>query len=139
MFFGINIILWSKLNGRPIVYLYNKAKKFGKPITQTELDEELKKLLPCEYESIFYVNNLYALNAPTAIIKVNFNNLYRKYKYEFIDELFPYLFEPVPFAETYRNTTFYKDLYINKLPYKGLSNISAKVLFQSQLLFNGLL
>jgi hypothetical protein len=128
--FGINIILYAKLNNKT----YIATEVIRHMFVSVKESVEILDYIP-EYISYFIVPN-YAyikekIYCPTVFVRIPYEIMYTKYTRVLLNDLFMYQYEPLPFEETYVDSEFYRDLYILGRPYKNLENINAKAIFQS--------
>jgi hypothetical protein len=157
---GACFLFWAKHGADRIVLLYkgdmhatilryiSKYPLFSLlDVIDGAMDESY--LLMTEYKSIKEIPNKHWLRTgkmyvPCILIEVEYvimqtlikNDKHDKYTTLLLDGIFPYMYEPTPLEETYKHTDFYRDLYVNKLPYRTMDsnvlidNQVAKILFK---------
>jgi hypothetical protein len=133
---GINIILFSKTTNKTFVSCEIFRAIFDIPIVA--INDEIQNLIGLDHWRVekTVANYAYLIGIdhlfPTLLIQTPFLDE----PFSELDGLFPYLYEPTPFEETYIDTPFYKDLYIHNKNYINgtyeIDSTNAKIIFAEQ-------
>ena len=134
---GVSLIFWCKRREERFVAKYVVRTTFEEKKTV----EQALSLMP----SYFYilstkvVPNIGKLYAPSIFVEVSYSDLFiNKHVMVNLEGLFPYTYEPTPGRETYKNTRFYKSLYVSD-SYDDLDSITARTVFQNYIQINHIL